>query len=62
MGHELGCQPYFKAHQRNSGASQSALGLPVMALLYPECSRQLSNFLGLSLVKGALGPTPLPFL
>lgn len=61
MGHELGCHPYFKAHQRNSGASQSALGLPIMAFLYPECSRQLSSFLRLSLVKRAWAQSLCPF-
>lgn len=62
-GHELGCHPYFKACQRNSGASQGALGLPAMEHLCPEYSRQPSSFLRLSLVKGAWAQPhpPRPF-
>lgn len=62
MGHELGCHSYFKARQRNSGASQSALGLPVMGTLISRMFQAAEQLPQTESCQRGIGPTPLPFL
>lgn len=60
-GPEFRCPPSFKAHQGNSGASQSALGLPVMEHISRmfQAAEQLPQ---IESGRRGLGPIPLPFL